>query len=67
MPVTEEFLDRLGFEPFASQAAVLGVEVVDHDREMAVAVAERVGARAAVIDGELNLEIGPPDCAGRPG
>ena len=56
-----------GIEPEALEAAVLGLEVVDDDREVAVAVAERVGLGAAVVDGQLDLEIGVARCAGRRG
>src|SRR6266446_4764599 len=57
-PVAEEFLDRLGLQTFLAEPCVLGTEIVDHDRQMAVAVARNVGRRTPVIDGELELEIG---------
>ena len=65
--VAVEFLDRLAVDPGSLRSALLGLEIVDHDREMAVAVTERVGRRAAVIDGQLDLEIGASGCADRPG
>ena len=37
---------------------MLGVEIVDAEGHVAVAVAQRVGLRAALVDGQLDLEIG---------
>jgi hypothetical protein len=37
---------------------VLGVQVIDGDSDVPVAVAEVVGLGPAVVDGQLDLEIG---------
>src|SRR5260221_372683 len=42
--------------PVAS-AAMLGVEIVDDEGEMAIGLALRVGLAAPVIDGELELDV----------
>ena len=48
----------LGFSPSAFEARVLGVEIGNGQRDVAVAVAERVGLGAALVDRQLELEIG---------
>src|SRR3954454_20928484 len=55
--LAHELLDRRrgGAEP--GHAAMLAVEIVDHEGEMAIGLALRIGLRAPVIDGELELEI----------
>src|SRR5262245_44946544 len=57
LAVAEKLLDRIGIELFRSEAHVLGAEIVDHESNMAVAIAERVRLLAAVIDSELQFEI----------
>ena len=55
--VAMEFLDRIGIEAGLAEARVLAVDIIDADSEMAVARAMRIGFAAAVVDGELDLEI----------
>jgi hypothetical protein len=56
--VALEILDRPRVEAGPDQPTVLGVEVVRHESDVAVAVAEGVGLGAALVDGELDLEVG---------
>ena len=44
--------------PGCGQARVLGVQVVDADGDVAVAVAQRVGLGPALVERQLDLEIG---------
>src|SRR3569832_2476666 len=54
--VVLEIAQRSRCQLLTFEAGMLGVEIFDHDSEMAVAIAERVGLLAAVIDGQLDLE-----------
>ena len=56
--VVAELADRVGGEAGGGEAGVLGVEVADGEGEVAVAVAEGIGRGAALVDGELDLEVG---------
>ena len=46
-----------GLQPELLEAPVLGVEVVDRERDVAVAVAVLVRLAAALVDRELDLEV----------
>ena len=46
-----------GLQPELSEAPVLGVEVVDRERDVAVAVAVLIRLLAALVDRELDLEV----------
>src|SRR5262249_30575178 len=59
-PVAEEFLDRLGLQTLFGQPCVLGGKIVDHDCQMTVDIACNIRRGPAVVDGELELEIGFP-------
>jgi hypothetical protein len=52
------FFDWIGYEPFVRKPCVLSGEIIDRDRQMAITIAVLVGLGAAVINGELNLEVG---------
>src|SRR5687767_5555 len=41
----------------AAVRRVLGIDVVDDERDMPVAIAELVGLSPALVDGQLELEI----------
>ena len=56
--VAVELDDPARGEAGGLEAGVLGVEIVDDEGDVAVAVAEVVGLGAALVDGELDLEIG---------
>src|ERR1700750_1389040 len=56
LAVVLEVAQRSRRQLLAPEARVFGIDVVDHDGEMAVAVAERVRLLAIEIDGELDLE-----------
>ena len=64
--VAVELLDVGGFEPLLLEPPVLGVEVGDRERDVAVAVAVLIGLLAALVDRELDLEVVLRRCAGRP-
>ena len=55
--VAMEFLDRIGIEPALDEAPVLAIDIWNGDRDMAVAVAVRIGFGAAVVPRQLDLEI----------
>src|SRR5438309_2338759 len=55
--LAHEFLDRRRRDAEARHAAMLAVEIVDNEGEMAIGLALRIRLRAPVIDGELELEI----------
>src|SRR5262249_9821786 len=52
------FFDWIRCEPFVRESRVLSGEIIDHDCQMAITIAVLVGLGAAVINGELNLELG---------
>jgi hypothetical protein len=52
-----EFLDVGRIEPLLLEAAVLGVQVADRKGDVAVAVAMLIRLLAALVDGELDLEV----------
>src|SRR3954453_12808943 len=55
--VAVELLDRLRGDAGLGQAPVLAVEVVHAEGDMPVAVAMRVGLDAALVQGQLDLEV----------
>ena len=54
--VVLEVAQRPGRQLLALEPRVFGVDIVDDDGEMAVAVAQRVGLLAIEIDGQFDLE-----------
>ena len=48
--------ERAWVKPFALESGVLGRDVVNHESDMAVAVAEIVGLRAASVHGQFDLK-----------
>ena len=54
--VVLEFAQRPRRQFLALEPRVFGIDVVDDDSEMAVAVAERIGLGAIEIDGQFDLE-----------
>src|SRR5579871_4028052 len=56
LSVAVELDDLARVEALSLEAAMLGVQIVDDEGDMAVAVAERVGLRAALVDRQLHLE-----------
>ena len=56
--VAVELDDLARRQPGRLEAGVLGVEVVDDEGDVAVAVAERIGLGPPLVDGELDLEVG---------
>src|SRR3954466_14778779 len=56
--VAVELLDRLRGDAGLGQAPVLAVEVVHAEGDVAVAVAMRVGLGTALVQGQLDLEVG---------
>ena len=54
--LTLEFDNVTDFEIETFQPDMLGVEIIDADREMAVAVTEIVGFGAALVDCQFELE-----------
>ncbi len=65
LAVVGHLLDVLGREALAQDARPLGVEIVDDESEMPVARPGLVGLGAALVDGELELEVGFRALAGR--
>src|SRR6266436_8050453 len=51
-----EVAQRPGREVFALESGVFGVDIIDDDGKMAVAVAKRIGLVAIEIDGQFDLE-----------
>src|SRR4051812_12045688 len=56
--VAVKLLDRLRGDAGLGQAPVVAVEVVHAEGDVAVAVAVRVGLGAALVQGQLDLEVG---------
>jgi hypothetical protein len=55
-PVALELDNVARRKPERADAVMLGVEIGDRDREMAVAVAELIGLLAPLVDGQFKLE-----------
>jgi hypothetical protein len=55
--VAVELLDLGGLQPELLEPPVLGVEVVDRERDVAVGVTVLVGLAAPLVDRELDLEV----------
>src|SRR5436305_2484028 len=55
--VAHKLLDRRRGDAGPGHAAMLAVEIVDDEGEMAIGLALRVGLLAPVIDGELDLDV----------
>src|SRR5690606_31707449 len=43
-------------EAFGGEAGMFGIDIVDHHRQVSVAVAKIVGLRAPLVDGEFEFE-----------
>ena len=52
-----KFLHRRRLETELLEATLLRLDIIDREGDVAIPVAEIIGLRAAVIDGELELEI----------
>src|SRR5206468_11002456 len=51
-----EVAQRPGREILARESRMFGVDIIDDDSKMAVAVAQRIGLLAIEIDGQFDLE-----------
>ena len=56
--LAEELLHPRRFQTLRLEPAVLGLEILDGEGDMAIAVAELVGPLTVVVDRQLDFEIG---------
>src|SRR6056297_2034109 len=56
LPIGGKFDDLAGGEAFSFEAGVFGLEILDEDGQMAIAIAKVIRLGAALVDGQFDLE-----------